>query len=258
MEQHHLPLILVVNDDGVDATGIKALAEVAQHFGNVVVVAPARSQSGKSHAITFSNPLRYRQLYHSSSLKVYKVHGTPVDAFKVASCDILKGQRIDLLLSGINHGSNTSSSLIYSGTMAAVIEGCLNGIPSIGFSLADNNGHKDFEPYKLFVYEIIYNALRNRLPGNVCLNVNIPPVAREEILGYRITRQAMNHWHEELEARTDPTGRPYYWLTGHLGDEDQGEDTDEWAVQRNYISIQPVQVDMTAYHYMETLKRWRL
>ena len=258
MEQHTLPLILVLNDDGVDANGIKALTEVARHFGNVVVVAPSRSQSGKSHAITFSNPLRYKQTYHSSGLKVYKVHGTPVDAFKVASCEILKEQKIDLLLSGINHGSNTSSSLIYSGTMAAVIEGCLNGIPSIGFSLADNNGHSDFEPYKMFVYEIIYRAMRNQLPPDVCLNVNIPPIPKEEILGYKITRQAMNHWHEELEMRTDPIGRPYYWLSGHLGDEDKGEDTDEWAVRNNYISVQPVQVDMTAYHYMDNLKTWGL
>lgn len=258
MEQQYLPLILVINDDGVDAAGIKTLSEVAMHFGKVVMVAPARAQSGKSHAITFSTPLRYRQLYNSSYLKIFKVYGTPVDAFKVATCEILKNSKIDLLLSGINHGSNTSSSLLYSGTMAAVIEGCLNGIPSIGFSLVDNGSDLDFDQYKMFVYEIIYRALRNRIPGNVCLNVNIPCIPKDEIAGVRITRQALNHWHENLEKRTDPFGRNYYWLSGFLGDEDKGEDTDEWAVKHKYISVQPVQVDMTAYHYMDELDKWGL
>ncbi|MBO4282325.1 MAG: 5'/3'-nucleotidase SurE [Bacteroidales bacterium] len=251
-----LPLILVTNDDGVDALGIKVLASVAKHFGKVVVVAPARAQSGKSHAITFSTPLRYRMLKDTPEMEVYKVYGTPVDAFKIADREILKDRRPDLLLSGINHGSNTSASLIYSGTMATVIEGCLNGIPAIGFSLTDNGQTPDFEACRMYVYSIIYQALKHRMPADVCLNVNIPAVPKDQIAGVRVTRQALNHWHESLEKRLDPQGHAYFWLTGHLGDEDKGEDTDEWAVKHNFISVQPVQVDMTAYHYMDTLKTW--
>ena len=159
-----LPLILLMNDDGVDAAGIKALQSVAQHFGHVVVVAPARSQSGRSHAITFSSPLRYRKVKESPEAEVYKVYGTPVDAYKIADCEILQTRKPDLLLSGINHGANTSSSLIYSGTMATVIEGCINGIPSIGFSLVDNGKNPDFEAAKMYIYSIIYRVMRERMP----------------------------------------------------------------------------------------------
>ena len=251
-----LPLILLMNDDGVDAAGIKALSSVARHFGKVVTVAPARSQSGKSHAITFSNPLRYKMLRKTPEEDAYKVYGTPVDAYKVADCVILEGRKPDLLLSGINHGSNTSSSLIYSGTMATVIEGCINGIPSVGFSLADNGKTPDFEAAKMYIYAIIYRVMREGIPSDICLNVNIPAVPKMEIAGVRVTRQALNRWHETLEKRTDPQGHDYFWLAGNLGDEDQGEDTDVWAVNHNYISIQPVQVDMTAYRYMDELKKW--
>ncbi len=251
-----LPLILLMNDDGVDAAGIKALQSVALHFGHVVMVAPARSQSGKSHAITFSSPLRYRKVKEGPDVEVYKVYGTPVDAYKIADCEVLKGRKPDLLLSGINHGANTSSSLIYSGTMATVIEGCINGIPSIGFSLVDNGQTPDFEAAKLYIYSIIYKVLREPMPADVCLNVNIPPIPRTEIAGVRVTRQALNRWHETLEKRQDPQGRDYFWLSGSLGDEDQGEDTDVWAVEHNYISVQPVQVDMTAYRHMDFFDKW--
>ena len=256
-EHNKLPLILVMNDDGVDASGIKVLASIAAHFGKVVMVAPARSQSGKSHAITFSNPLRYRQLKKSAEMDIYKVYGTPVDAFKIADCEILKNRKPDLLLSGINHGSNHSSSLIYSGTMAPVIEGCINGIPSIGFSLTDNGLEPDFEAARMYVYAIIYEAFRQRMPSDVCLNVNIPAVSKEEIKGVKITRQGMNRWHEKLIRQTDPFGKDYYWLSGALGKEDRRKDTDSWALKNNYISVQPVQVDMTAYHYMDELKNWK-
>lgn len=255
-DNNRLPLILVTNDDGVDANGIKALATIARHFGKVVIVAPARSQSGKSHAITFSSPLRYRKLKESPETDVYKVYGTPVDAYKIADCEILKERKPDLLLSGINHGANTSSSLIYSGTMATVIEGCINGIPSVGFSLIDNGLSPDFEAASMYIYSIIYQVMRQRMPSNVCLNVNIPAIPKEEIAGIKVTRQALNRWHETLEKRTDPQGHDYFWLSGSLGDEDQGVDTDVWAVNHNYISVQPVQVDMTAYHYIETLENW--
>lgn len=261
MEQindNNLPLILVTNDDGFEAKGIKVLVSVAVHFGKVVVVAPARSQSGKSHAITFSNPLRYRKVGYQEGVNIYKVYGTPVDAIKLAECKILKNKKIDLLLSGINHGSNSSSSLIYSGTMAAALEGCICGIPSVGFSLADNGSDPDFESSKMYVYSIIYQVLRNRLSPDICLNVNIPAVSKEEIKGVRITRQAMNRWHEEMEERKDPQNHSYFWLKGQIGDEDKGEDTDEYALKNNYISVQPVQVDMTAHKMINELKTWNL
>lgn len=259
MAKHNeLPLILVMNDDGVDAAGIKELASIAVHFGKVVVVAPARSQSGKSHAITFSNPLRYRQLKRSAEMDIYKVYGTPVDAYKIADCEILKNRKPDLLLSGINHGSNHSSSLLYSGTMAPVIEGCLNGIPSIGFSLTDNGLNPDFEAARMYIYAIIYEAFRQRLPSDVCLNVNIPALPKGEIKGVKVTRQGRNRWHEKLIRQTDPFGKDYYWLSGTLGKEDRRKDADSWALKNNYISVQPVQVDMTAYQYMDTLNTWNL
>ncbi|MDD2622107.1 MAG: 5'/3'-nucleotidase SurE [Bacteroidales bacterium] len=251
------PLILVTNDDGVDAKGIRALADVARMFGRVIIVAPGSAQSGKSHAITFSSPIRLRKIYAEKDFEIYKANNTPVDAIKLAQCVLLKEQKIDLLVAGINHGSNSSSSIFYSGTMAAVIEGCINNTPSIGFSLCDYSANANFEAAKDVAYKIIKSALENKLPENICLNVNIPNIALSDIKGYRITRQAKNHWQEELEERIDPIGKPYYWLSGYLLDLDKGEDTDEWAIQNNYVSIQPVQPDLTAHSFIKTMKKWK-
>lgn len=250
------PLILVTNDDGVDAKGVRILAEVARTFGRVVVVAPGSAQSGKSHAITFSSPLRLRQIHKEPGFEIYKANNTPVDAVKLAQCVLLKDQKIDLLIAGINHGSNSSSSVFYSGTMAAVIEGCLNNTPSIGFSLVDYNADASFIPSKAIAHTIIKKALEYKLPGDICLNVNIPNVPLKEIKGYRITRQAKNRWFEELEERIDPIGKPYYWLSGYLMDLDNKEDTDEWALKNNYVSIQPIRPDLTDYAFIKSMETW--
>lgn len=250
------PLILVTNDDGVDAKGLRALAEVARKFGRVVVVAPASAQSGKSHAITFSSPLRIRQVHKEQDYEIYKASNTPVDAVKLAQCVLLKNQKIDLLVAGINHGSNSSSSIFYSGTMAAVIEGCLNHVPSIGFSLIDYSSDSSFQTSKEVAYNVIKTALENKLPGDICLNINIPNIPLEELKGYRITRQALNHWKEDLEERIDPIGKPYYWLSGALLELDKKRDTDQWALKNKYVSIQPIRADLTAHNYIKTMKTW--
>lgn len=255
-EENKKPLILVTNDDGVDAQGLRALADVARNFGRVIVVAPGSAQSGKSHAITFSSPLRLRQIHAEKDFEIYKATNTPVDAVKLAQCILLKDQKIDLIIAGINHGSNSSSSVFYSGTMATVIEGCINNIPSIGFSLIDYTNDSNFNASREIAHKVIQTALKNKLPGNICLNVNIPNVPLKDIKGFRITRQSLNHWHEEFEERIDPIGKPHYWLSGFLVDNDKGEDSDEWALKNNYVSIQPIQPDLTAYHYINTLKTW--
>jgi 5'-nucleotidase len=255
-ENNKKPLIVITNDDGVDAKGLRALAEVARNFGRVVIAAPGSAQSGKSHAITFNMPLRIRKIHQERDFEIYKSNGTPVDTVKLAQCELFKGEKIDLLLSGINHGSNSSSSIIYSGTMAAAIEGCLSNIPSIGFSLIEYDSNTNFEASKAIAYNVIKSALENKIPKDICLNVNIPAIPLSEIKGYRITRQALNYWHEEFDARIDTMGKPYYWLSGYLTDVDKGEDTDEWALKNNYVSIQPVHVDMTAHRAIDELKKW--
>ncbi len=255
-KQSDKPLILVTNDDGVDARGVRALADVARQFGRVVLVAPSGPQSGKSHAITFTSPLRLNRIHAEKDFLIYKANNTPVDAVKLAQCVLLKDQKIDLLVAGINHGPNSSSSVFYSGTIAAAIEGCLNKIPSIGFSLIDYSSSSDFEAAKEVAYRIIKAALENKLSENICLNVNIPNIPLEEIKGYRITRQGLNHWKEELEERFDPIGKPYYWLSGFLVETDNNDDTDEWALRNNYVSIQPILPDLTAYDYMGIMKKW--
>ncbi|HPX58963.1 MAG TPA: 5'/3'-nucleotidase SurE [Bacteroidales bacterium] len=257
IRQSNKPLILVTNDDGVDAKGVRLLANIARKFGRVILVAPSGPQSGKSHAITFTSPLRISRIHAEKDFLIYKANNTPVDAVKLAQCVLLKDQKIDLLLAGINHGSNSSSSVFYSGTIATAIEGCLNKIPSIGFSLADYSSSPHFETAEKAAHTIIQAVLENKLPENICLNVNIPNIPLEEMKGYRITRQGLNRWQEELEERFDPVGRPYYWLNGFLIETDDNEDTDEWALKNNYVSIHPIQTDLTAHSYIKTMKKWK-
>lgn len=252
------PLILVTNDDGYKAKGLQLLVEVAQEFGDVVVIAASESQSGMSHAITIKHPLRYKLLEKNNGLTRYVVRGTPADGVKLANCNILDRQP-DLLLSGINHGTNSSTSIYYSGTMAAVLEGAINQIPSIGFSLMDYRPDADFEPGRHFIRSIIGSTLEEGLPKGSCLNVNIPAVEKNELKGIRICRQANGFWKEAFEARKDPGGREYYWLTGSfINREETAEDTDEWALKHNYISVVPVNIDMTAHDMINPLKNWDL
>ncbi len=247
------PLILVVNDDGYEAKGLEAMVEIAREFGEVVVVTPDKPRSGVGHAITFKSPLRVHQYKVKDGVQYWRTNGTPVDCVKLGQKVVLKDRHIDLVLSGINHGSNSSVSVIYSGTMGAAIEASFES-PAIGLSLLDYNLDADFTTAIHFGKKIVAEVLEKGLPPRICLNVNIPKGSIEEIKGIRITRQAEAYWHEELIESTDPFGEKYYWLTGHLENLDDHEDCCEWALQHHYISIQPVQYDLTAHRYMNNLK----
>lgn len=247
------PLILVTNDDGIYAPGIKFLTSIAAQFGRVIVVAPDKPQSGMGHAITINSTLRIEKTnYHQAELE-YACSGTPVDCVKMAVNHILK-KRPDLVLSGINHGSNSSINVIYSGTMSAAIEGALEGTPSIGFSLCDYSIEADFAQAGKYISQIIKQALNRRMPKGLCLNVNIPKLKANDIKGIKIVRQARANWVERFEERKDPYGREYYWLTGEFVNfEPEALDTDEWALSNGYISVVPTQADLTAHASLNDL-----
>ncbi|WP_316827286.1 5'/3'-nucleotidase SurE [Pedobacter miscanthi] len=247
------PNILVVNDDGITATGIKNLMEVMQGLGNVVVVAPDSPQSGMGHAITIGKPIRFDKVDLYEGVEMYKCSGTPVDCVKIAVNKIFKGKKPDLCVSGINHGLNNSINVLYSGTMSAAVEGAIEKIPSIGFSLDDFAADADFSHTKKYIKNICEQVLANGLPEGTLLNVNFP---KDNIKGVKICRQANAKWMEEFEERTDPYKRPYYWLTGVFENFDKGEDTDNWALEHNYVSIVPVQFDLTAHHAIQALNSW--
>ena len=258
MSTEKKPLILVVNDDGVDAKGIRVLGDVAQEFGRVVMVAPGGGKSGMSHAITFATPLRLRRVYYSADFEIYKTNGTPADAVKLAVRHLLKEQTINLLVSGFNHGANTSASVIYSGTVAGAVEGCLSGIPSIAFSIVNYDKNCDFEAAKVAARQVIAPVLEKGLPPQICLNVNIPNIAANDVKGYKITRQANNRWSETIEVRADMANNPYFWMGGTMQEMDKGRDTDHWAVMHNYVSVQPINIDWTDSAMMKELKKWKL
>lgn len=247
------PLILVTNDDGVNAPGIRTLISVMEKLGRVVVVAPDSPQSAMGHAITINSTLYVNKLSPEDAVtEEYSCSGTPVDCVKIAVNELLK-QKPDLCVSGINHGSNSSVNVIYSGTMSAAVEAGIEGIPAIGFSLLDYNWNADFEPVKHFVHKIASEVLENKLPDGVILNVNFPKLPQNEIKGIRICRQAKAFWQEKFDKRQSPMGKNYYWLTGEFVNLDKGEDTDEWALANGYVSIVPVQYDMTAHHAVQLL-----
>ena len=244
------PLILITNDDGAQAAGLEALIEVASEFGRVVVVAPEESQSGMSHAITMKQPIRVKQLKEN----FYSCSGTPTDCVKLALNQLLD-RKPDLLLSGVNHGSNASVSIVYSGTMAAVIEGGINNIHSIGFSLLDYAPDADFKPGKKYIRKVIKEVIKNGIPTEICLNVNIPALSGPQIKGIKICRQTRGFWQEEFDKRTDPFNRDYYWLTGYFKNrEPEASDTDEWALKKGYVSIVPIRVDFTCFDFIPVLK----
>ncbi|MFW5944017.1 MAG: 5'/3'-nucleotidase SurE [Bacteroidota bacterium] len=248
------PLILVTNDDGVEAKGLQALIDMVRPFGDVVAVAPFHVHSGKSHSITVEIPIRYRKIRERGNVKVYGCSGTPVDSVKIAFSQILPREP-DLLVSGINHGSNASVSIMYSGTMGAVIEGCLNEIPAIGFSLLDFDPEADFTGAIQYGKKIVKHTLENSLLRGTCLNVNIPAIPGDKIKGIKLCRQAKGVWREEFEKRLDPRSGEYFWLTGYFENHENGAvDTDEWALDNGYISVVPIKVDFTDYEAMESLK----
>lgn len=249
------PLILVTNDDGIYAPGIRKLIEIARQIGKVVVVAPDTPMSGMGHAITVKVPLRLIKIAEEKNYVEYSTNGTPVDAMKLGEKVVINGKP-DLVVSGINHGSNASVNIIYSGTMAAVLEASIDGIPAIGFSLLDYSHKADFSAVDDYIKTIMQNVLLKGLPEGVCLNVNIPAVRKEEIKGIKICRQAKGRWDEKFEERTDPHQRNYYWLTGVFKNGDAAKDSDTWALMNNYISVVPVHTDLTAQKAVAELKKW--
>ena len=251
------PLILITNDDGITAPGIRSLINVMNQIGDVVVVAPDSPQSAMGHAITINSTLHCSKIkLDNGPQKEYSCSGTPADCVKLAVNELLD-RKPDICVSGINHGSNSSINVIYSGTMSAALEAGIEGIPAIGFSLLDYRWGANFNPLKPAIKSITENALKNGIPQNVVLNVNMPKVdSPEEIKGVKICRQAKAHWIEKFDKRTNPMGKEYYWLTGEFINEDKGEDTDESALNKNFISIGPVQYDLTAYHVIQELNTW--
>ncbi|WP_400262162.1 5'/3'-nucleotidase SurE [Sphingobacterium sp. SG20118] len=248
------PTILVVNDDGITAPGIKVLIEEMQKIGHVVVVAPDSPQSGMGHAITIGRPLRLDRIDLYEGVEMYKCSGTPVDCVKLAVNKIFKGRKPDVCVSGINHGLNHSINVLYSGTMSAAVEGAIEGIPSIGFSLDNFAYNADFSHCRPYLISITQQVLVNGLPKGSLLNVNFPNDA--DIKGIKICRQAGGHYVEEFDERIDPHNRDYYWMTGKFELEDRGEDTDSFALSNGYVAIVPTQFDMTAHHVIPELNSW--
>lgn len=247
------PLILVSNDDGITAKGIRHLVNVMAKIGDVVVVAPDGPQSGMGHAITVGNTLRLNEVDIFDNADSYDCSGTPADCVKIAKHFVLKDRLPDLVVSGINHGSNTSISVLYSGTMSAAIEASLEGMPAIGFSLCDYDADADFSHTLEYIEKISRQVLANGLPKGVALNVNFPPKQKVPLKGIKVCRQANAKWEEEFDQRFDPNGRRYFWMAGNFVNFDKGEDNDEWAIANNYVSVVPVKYDLTAHHAIMTL-----
>lgn len=246
MRENKQPVILVTNDDGVTAKGINSLVNALRGLGQIVVVAPDGARSGQSGAISSNVPLRLEQLHEEYDLRVFQSNGTPVDCVKLAMHQLLD-VKPDLVVSGINHGSNAAVSILYSGTMGAVLEGCVVGVPSVGFSLCSFDADADFSVCDNYIRTIVSDILQRGLEQGVCLNVNFPLTDRFK--GMKVCRQASGYWTEEYEHRLDEQGQEVFWLSGYFHNlEPDAEDTDEWALKEGYVSVVPCKIDMTAHN----------
>lgn len=258
--QKKQPVILITNDDGVTAPGIRALVEAAKGLGKVIVVAPDKPQSGMGHAITIGNPLRLQKVnvFENEHVEAWACSGTPVDCVKLAVDKVIHSKP-DICLSGINHGANHSINVIYSGTMSAALEAAIESIPSIGFSLLDLSIEADFTAAKKYARILVEHVLDSEPHDkHLCLNVNIPKGEEKMIKGIRIARQAYAKYEEEFDERKDPHGKRYYWLTGEFINFDKGKDTDVWALENNFVSVVPVQFDLTNNELKKKLeKSWK-
>jgi 5'-nucleotidase len=253
------PLILITNDDGITSKGISILIEVMHKIGEVVVVAPDSPNSGMGHAITVDSTIHIKKSKLFKNIEAYECSGTPADCVKLAKHHFLKGRKIDLVVSGINHGMNASISVVYSGTMSAAVEAAIEGIPAIGFSIQDFRYDAEFSHIKKWITKITNKALKEGVPNNTALNVNFPSKKEENIKGIKICRQNYGYWKEEFDARKDPHGRPYFWLGGEFVNlEPENQENDIWAIENNYVAIVPVHFDMTNYAAIKSLKKWKL
>ena len=261
------PLILVTNDDGIDSRGIRHLVEIMNHFGEVVIVAPDSPQSGMGHAITVGDKLRLVKSDLFDNDLSYKCSGTPADCVKIAKHHLLKERKIDLIVSGINHGSNSSISVLYSGTMSAAIEGAIENTPSIGFSLCDYDPNASLSHTGPFIKKIVQNALQNGIPDSIALNVNIPAVSNE-IVSFagkvifvlnNVSNKILSFWEEKFDKRYDPYGREYFWMVGNFVNHDNDPDNDESAINSNYVSIVPCKFDLSSNKGQDYLKKnWKI
>lgn len=250
------PRILISNDDGITAGGIRALVNAVKDYTEVTVVAPQHPQSAKGHGITIEHPLRMREVdIFGPDVKAFECDGTPADCVKMAKAIIYKDENPDVVLSGINHGSNAAINIVYSGTVSAAMEGALEGIDSIAFSLLNWSADADFSACIPAVNQLVKNVLEIRLPSKVMLNVNFPDVSAEEMKGFKVCRQADSKWVEEFDVRKDPHGNEYYWLTGEFINQDEGEDTDNYFLKQNYITVVPVQADLTAHASLSKVEK---
>ena len=247
------PIILITNDDSITAPGIRALVDAVKGLGKIIVVAPDQPQSGMGHAITIGNPLRLQKVNVFEGVEAFACSGTPVDCVKLAVDKVIHNKP-DICISGINHGANHSINVIYSGTMSAALEASIENIPSIGFSLLDLSIEADFTAAKKYARMLVEHVLKNKLKEkHLCLNVNIPKGEEKIIKGVKICRQAYAKYEEEFDERKDPHGRRYYWLTGEFLNFDKGKDTDVWALKNNYVSVVPVQFDLTNHDLKKKL-----
>ncbi len=252
------PVILITNDDSISSKGIKALVDAVKGLGRVVVVAPENPQSGMGHAITIASPLRLQKVNIFKDIEAYTCSGTPVDCIKLAVDKVLKAKPT-ICLSGINHGANHSINVIYSGTMSAAMEAAIESIPSAGFSLLDYSADADFEAAKVYVRQIANFMLTKKVDKHLLLNVNIPAVVLEKIKGLKICKQAYAKYEEKFDERKDPHNKSYFWLTGEFKNFDKSKDTDVWALDNNYVSIVPVEFDLTNYTMKKHLETsWKL
>jgi 5'-nucleotidase len=252
-----LPVILITNDDGVTAPGIMNLVAAVKDLGKVVVVAPDKPQSGMGHAITIGQPLRLQKVTTFGDIEAYSCTGTPVDCVKLAVDKVLH-RKPDICLSGINHGANHSINVIYSGTMSAAVEAAIESIPSAGFSLLDYSIEADFEGARKYVRMVVEKMLATKMDKHTVLNVNIPALPVSLLKGLKISRQAYAKYEEDFLERQDPHGRMYYWLTGEFVNFDDGTDTDVWALANGYVSVVPVQFDLTHYEQKKKLEKlWK-
>lgn len=250
-------LILITNDDGYNSKGIKALINAVKNLGKILIVAPDSPQSGMGHAISVNKPIRCYKTNFFDSVEAYCCTGTPVDCIKMGLY-LLKEKKPDLILSGINHGSNVSTNILYSGTMSAAVEGALSGIPSVGYSLTDYSEDADFQFSEKIVQTIAKKVIKEGLKKGTCLNVNIPNVKENQVKGIKVCRQGRAFWDDTFDHRKDPLGKDYYWLTGSFSSKEQALDTDINYLENNYVTIVPTQFDMTCHDSVDELKNWEL
>lgn len=251
------PFILIANDDGYQSHGIRQLVDFVSEMADVLVVAPEGARSGYSCAFSATDYLRLKPRHNMGNIEVWSCSGTPVDCVKIALSQLCQGRRPDLILSGINHGDNSSVNNHYSGTMGAALEGCMKYIPSVAFSSCYYDEEANLEPLRPYVQQIVRKVLSEGLPKGICLNVNFPD--RQHFEGVKVCRMTFGSWVEEIDKCRHPRGYDYYWVVGHYHNDEPGiEGTDQYALNNGYVAITPTKVDVTAYDFMKQLQDWKL